>query len=328
MTSPFGPLVIIANPRSGRGKAGAHLVEIERILTDAGLSYRIVRTTHPGHATEAARDALDRGERYLVAAGGDGTVHEVLNGMIAGDRPVAGDAVLGVVAAGSGSDFVRSLGLPGDAVEAARHLAGDGVRLIDVAKVTFMSGTRSGTGSGGGSGTGSGGGSGSGPAAVTRYFANIAEAGLGGAVVGRTLRLPGFLGGAKYFFGFWLTLPGFAPRTVRLDADGQEFAWRAFNVVVANCRFYGGGMQISPKSDPCDGALEVLVMTGPKSDAFTTLPKVYRGTHLPHRNIAELRASRIRVEADPPLEIEADGEILGTTPATFEVIPQAIRVKV
>jgi diacylglycerol kinase (ATP) len=314
MTSPFGPLVVIANPRSGRGKVGKHLVEIERILTDAGLSYRIVRTTRPGHATEAARDALDRGERYLVAAGGDGTVHEVLNGMIDGDQPVAADAVLGVVAAGSGCDFVRSFGLPGDAVEAARHLAGNGVRLIDVAKVTFQPGPSSSAGSD--------------TAEVTRYFANIAEAGLGGAVVDRTLRLPGFLGGAKYFAGFWLTLPGFGPRTVRLDADGQEFAGRAFNVVVANCRFYGGGMQISPKSDPCDGALDVLVMTGPKSDAFTTLPKVYRGTHLPHRHMVELRARRVRIEADPPLPIEADGEILGTTPATFEVIPQAIRVKV
>lgn len=188
MTSPFGPLVVIANPRAGRGKVGAHLVEIERILADAGLSYRIVRTTHPGHATEAARDALDRGERYLVAAGGDGTVHEVLNGMIAGDRPVAGDAVLGVVAAGSGCDFARSFGLPGDAVEAARHLAGDGVRLIDVAKVTFRPGPGPGSGAGVGSGEGSR------PAEVTRYFANIAEAGLGGAVVDRTLRLPGFLG--------------------------------------------------------------------------------------------------------------------------------------
>ena len=314
MTSPFGPLVVITNPRSGRGKVGAHLVDIERILTEAGLSYRIVRTTHPGHATEAARDALDRGERYLVAAGGDGTVHEVLNGMIDGDQPVAADAVLGVVAAGSGCDFARSFGLPGDALQAARHLAGDGARPIDVAKVTFRPGP--------------GPGSGSGPGLATRYFANIAEAGLGGAVVDRTLRLPGFLGGAKYFCGFWLTLPGFGPRTVRVDADGQEFSWRAFNVVVANCRFYGGGMQISPKSDPCDGALEVLVMTGPKSDAFTTLPKVYRGTHLPHRHIAELRASRVRIEADPPLPIEADGEILGTTPATFEVIPRAIRVKV
>jgi diacylglycerol kinase (ATP) len=306
VTSPFGPLVVIANPRSGRGKVAAHLPEIERILTDAQLSYRIVRTTHPGHATEVARDALARGERYLVAVGGDGTVHEVVNGMLDGGGPVAADAVLGVVAAGSGCDLVRSFGLPGDTLQAARHLAGDQVRPIDVGRVTYTDG----------------------PAEVTRYFPNIAEAGLGGAVVARAARLPAVLGPARYLAGFWLTLPGFRPATVRLDVDGQAYQWRAHNVVVANCRFYGGGMQISPKSEPDDGALDVLVMAGPKSDALTTLPKVYRGTHLPHRNVAELRASRVRVEADPPFLIEADGESLGTTPATFEIIRTPIRLKV
>jgi diacylglycerol kinase (ATP) len=87
-------------------------------------------------------------------------------------------------------------------------------------------------------------------------------------------------------------------------------------------------MQISPRSEPDDGVFDVLVMVGPKSDAFTLLPKVYRGTHLPHRNIVELRAGRVRIETDPPFLIEADGETLGTTPATFEVIRNAIRVKV
>jgi diacylglycerol kinase (ATP) len=306
MTSPFGPLVLIANPRAGRGKVGKALPEIERILTEAGLSYRIVQTTHPGHATQAARDALHGGERYLVAAGGDGTVHEVVNGMIANDQPIAADAVLGIVAAGSGCDLVRSFGLPGDAVQAAHHLAGDSVRHIDVGKVTCTTG----------------------PAEMTRYFPNIAEAGLGASVVARAAALPGFLGPAKYLCGFWLTLPGFRPGTVRLDVDGQEFCWRAHNVVVANCRFYGGGMLISPKSEPDDGALDVLVMVGPKSDAFTMLPKIYRGAHLPHRNIVELRASQVRVETEPPVQIEADGETLGTTPATFEVLRTPIRVKV
>lgn len=305
-TSPFGPLVVIANPRAGRGKVGTHLPEIERILTDADLSYRIARTTHPGHATELARDALARGERYLVAAGGDGTVHEVVNGMIDGGQPVAADAVLGVIAAGSGCDFVRSFGLPGDTLQAARHLPGDQVRPVDVGQVTFTAGS----------------------AELTRYFPNIAEAGLGGAVATRAARLPARLGPVRYLAGFWLTLPGFRPATVRLDADGQAYQWRAHNIVVANCRFYGGGMQISPKSEPDDGALDVLVMVGPKSDAFTALPKIYRGAHLPHRNIAELRVSRIRIDADPPFLIEADGEALGTTPATFEIIPAPIRLKV
>jgi diacylglycerol kinase (ATP) len=306
VTSPFGPLVLIANPRAGRGRVDAALPKVERVLRDEGLDYRIVRTTHPGHATEAARHALRSGERFLVAAGGDGTVHEVVNGMIQNGLPLAPDAVLGVVAAGSGCDFVRTFGLPGDAGSAARRLASGRVRAIDVGTVTCIDGG----------------------AERTRYFVNIAEAGLGGAVVARTARLGRFLGAARYAGGFWLTLPGFRPAPVRLDTDGHTSRWRAFNVVVANGRFYGGGMQISPKSDPGDGLLDVLVMTGPKSDAFSTLPKVYRGTHLPHRNIAELRAGEIRLDADRPFPVEADGEIVGTTPVSFGIIPGVIRLKV
>jgi diacylglycerol kinase (ATP) len=164
VTSPFGPLVLIVNPRAGRGRVEATLPGIERVLNQANLSYRIVRTTRPGHAAEAARQALLSGERYLVAVGGDGTVHEVVNGMIKDGRPLAPDAVLGVVAAGSGCDFVRSFGLPPDAERAAHHLIGDRVRPIDVGTVTCADGH-------------------------TRYFVNIAEAGLGGAVVARAAGL-------------------------------------------------------------------------------------------------------------------------------------------
>jgi YegS/Rv2252/BmrU family lipid kinase len=303
MTSPFGPLVLIANPNAGRGAVSKALPRVESVLRNTNLAYRIVRTTHPGHATEAARQALSDGERYLVAVGGDGTVHEVVNGMVRDGGPVAADAVLGVVAAGSGCDFVRSFGLPPDAEQAAERLTGDRVRTIDVGTVTCADG-------------------------ITRCFVNIAEAGLGGAVVARAANLGKLLGGARYAAGFWLTLPRFRPAAVRLDADGQYHAWRAFNVVVANCRFYGGGMQISPNSDPGDCLLDILVMTGPKSDSFTTLPKVYKGAHLPHRNIAELRAAQLSIEAEPYFQVEADGELLGTTPASFGIIPGAIRLKV
>jgi YegS/Rv2252/BmrU family lipid kinase len=305
MTSPFGPIVLIANPNAGRGQVDGALPRVESVLKNENLSYRIVRTTYPGHATEAARQALRNGERYLVAVGGDGTVHEVVNGMVSGGGPLVADAVLGVVAAGSGSDFVRSFGLPPDAEQAARHLSGDQVRPIDVGTVTCADGE-------------------------TRCFVNIAEVGLGAAVVARAagLKAGRLLGGARYAAGFWLTLPRFRPAPVRLDADGQYHAWRAFNVVVANCRFYGGGMQISPNSDPGDGLLDILVMTGPKSDSFTTLPKVYKGAHLPHRNIAELRTARLGLDAEPCFPVEADGEVLGTTPASFGIIPGAIRLKV
>ena len=306
MTSPFGPLVLIANPNAGRGAAAKALPRIESVLNQANLAYRIVRTTHPGHATEAARQALSDGERYLVAVGGDGTVHEVVNGMVKDGGPVAADAVLGVVAAGSGCDFVRSFGLPGDAAQAAARLAGDRVRTIDVGTVTCADGADQ----------------------VLRQHRRGRPGRRGGGQGRRAQGDSRFLGGARYAAGFWLTLPRFRPATVRLDANGQYRAWRAFNVVVANCRFYGGGMQISPNSDPGDCLLDILVMTGPKSDSFTTLPKVYKGAHLPHRNIAELRAAQLSIEAEPGFQVEADGELLGMTPASFGIIPGAIRLKV
>jgi YegS/Rv2252/BmrU family lipid kinase len=304
--SAFGRLVLIANPRAGRGRVGQEMPELERQLLANKLTYRIVETEGPGHATRVAREALQAGERFLVAVGGDGTVHEVVNGMIEDDRPVADDAVLGVVAAGSGSDFVRTFGLPGDATRAVRHLAGDRTFRIDAVRLDFQDGDD--------------------PA--SRYFANIAEAGLGGATVARAERLPRRLGRSRYFLGFWLSLSGHKPAELTVHADRKEWTGRGNNVVVANCQFYGGGMKISPRSYPGDGLLDVQISTGPRSEAFTLLPKIYRGEHVPHPHIKEMRGALVTVEAERPLPVEADGEVLGTTPATFTVLPQALALKI
>jgi diacylglycerol kinase (ATP) len=308
MGSPFGPLVQIVNPVSGKGKVAAALPKIEGALRQHGLEYRIEVTRGPGDATRAARQALEGDERFVVAVGGDGTIHEVVNGMIVDDEPVRADALLGVVAAGSGSDFARTIALPGDAVHAVARLAGEATRPLDVGKVTYLDHP-------------------SGREAV-RYFVNIAEVGLGAATVGRAARLPRSMGRSRYFFGFWMTLPGFRRCQVRVEAAEGTYQGMAHNIVVANGQYFGGGMHISPRSMPDDGLFDVLVMKGPKSESFTTLPKVYKGTHLPHRNMVEMSGARIRVEADRALPIEADGEPLGTTPATFDIIPRPILLKV
>ena len=174
--------------------------------------------------------------------GGDGTVHEVVNGMLDDEgKPIVPDAVL-VVAAGSGCDFVRTFGLPGDATRACYHLAGDNTYPLDVGKVTCIAeGGR-----------------------VTRYF-NVAEAGLGAAVAARAERMSPRLGQSKYFFGFWLELPRFKLANVRVLADSKTYEGPAFLVVVGNGQYYGGGMKISPRSYPGDGVLDVLVFKGPKS---------------------------------------------------------------
>ena len=298
--------MLIANPRSGRGRVGKELPELERQLNARRLRFRIVETEAPGHASEIARQALRRGERFVVAVGGDGTVHEVVNGMIEDGRAIVENPVLGVVPAGSGCDFVRTFGLPQDVAKAVRHLDGDRLYPIDVARVDYTQDGRT----------------------VTRYVPNIAEAGLGGAVVARAERLPRWLGRSRYFWAFWLSLGKYKGCTVRLRADRKEFEGRANNVVIANGQFYGGAMKISPRSYPGDGLLDVQISIGPKSEAFTMIPKIYKGEHLPHPHIKEMRGRTITVDAERPLPIEGDGEVLGTTPATFTVLPEIISLKI
>jgi YegS/Rv2252/BmrU family lipid kinase len=307
MASPFGELTVIVNPHAGKRHVGEEIPELERTLRSRELAYRIVRTEGRGDATRFAKEALRDGARFLVAVGGDGTVHEVVNGMFEDGHPIVEHAVLGVVAAGSGSDFVRTFGLPGDASRAGTHLTGDNTYPLDVGTVTstMPSGERE-----------------------LRYFANVAEAGLGAAVAARAERMSPRLGQAKYFLGFWRTMPGFKLAQVRVQADRRVYEGPAYMIVVGNGQYYGGGMKISPRSYPGDGVLDVLIFKGPKSDSFTMIPKIYRGDHIPNDHVEELRVKReLTIEADRPLPIEADGEILGTTPATFGVIAHPILMK-
>lgn len=308
MSSPFGELTVIVNPHAGRRRVGEEIPELERTLRARGLDYRLLRTQGRGDATRFARQALESGGRFVVAVGGDGTVHEVVNGMFGPEgTPVGEDPVLGVVAAGSGCDFVRTFGLPGDATRACHHLEGDNTYPLDVGKVTYT--TASGT-------------------SDARVFVNVAEAGLGAAVAARAERMSARLGQAKYFVGFWLTLPRFKLANVNVRADRRTYEGPAYMIVVGNAQYYGGGMKVSPRSYPGDGVVDVLIFKGPKSDSFTMLPKIYRGEHVPNDHIEELRVRHeLVVEADRALPIEADGEVLGTTPVTVHVLPQPIRMK-
>jgi diacylglycerol kinase (ATP) len=307
-SSPFGSLAVIANPHAGAGRVGRELAAVERGLTAQGLDYSLRVTGRPGDATRLAAAAMDDGYRFLVAVGGDGTVQEVVNGMFRDGRPIVDEPVLGVVPAHSGCDLVKSFGLPGDVDGACAHLRGTQTYPFDVIKVTY-------TGAGG--------------ERAIRYSVNLAEVGFGAAVIARAQRLPTWMGRVRSFLAFWSTFGSTRSRGVRVDADMHAYEGRAFNLVVGNAQYAEGGLRLSPRSWPGDGVLEVLVFTGPRSDAYTLLPQIYRhGDHVPHPRIEELRAKiRVAVDADRPLPIVADGELLGTTPATFQIVPRSILLK-
>ncbi|HEX2090395.1 MAG TPA: diacylglycerol kinase family protein [Actinomycetota bacterium] len=304
MSSPFGRLVLIVDRRAG----GIDVPTVLNVLRQRNLPNRSIEVNQSTEAAEATRDALKTGERFIVAVGDDGTVHDVVNGMIEEDRPVGEGPILGVLPANPDVDFIKTFGLPPDLERASGYLEGAGTFSIDLGKITYVAGSPE--------------------APRTSYFANAAEAGLSGSVLARSERLHRWLGRAGYFTAFWTSVASYRLARGHVTVDGKSLDTSVRDFVVANCQFHRGGLMISPRSWPGDGLLDVLVMTGPKSEAFTDLPKMYRGEHLPHRHIVEMKGRSIAFEADRPLVVEADGRVLGHTPATFRLLRQPISVKI
>ena len=310
VTSPFGSLAVIANPQDGDGKVGDELPALERALTQRDLDYRLTVTSLRDETMEAAASALDEGVRFVVAVGDDGTVQDVVNGMFRDGAPIVMDPVLGVVAATGGNELVRSFGLPRDTEGGVQRLMGETTYPMDVMKITCRA--RPGDGE------------------VVRYATNMAQLGLGAQVALGRARLPPWLGErGRAFIGFWGGYVRTRNRSVRVAYDTKSWEGTAFQVLVGNAQFTAGGLRMSPRSWPGDGVIDALVFTGNKSDAYTMMPRILRhGDHLPDPNITELRAKiRFAIETDRPLAVVADGTLLGTTPATFQVVPQQILFK-
>jgi diacylglycerol kinase family enzyme len=306
--SPFGALAVIVDPTAGEGRVAAEVGAVERALAHRGLEHRIQVAEAPGDVSRLAAAALDEGYRYLAAVGDDGTVQDVVNGMFRDGRTIVDSPVLAVMAAGSGCDLVRSFGLPGDVDGASSHLMGENTYELDVMKIAARG--RSG-------------------ATEVRYAHNVAEVGLHAAATARAARSPRWMGNGRRFVGFWAAYARTRRAVLDVVVDGRPQQHRAWSVIVGNGQFADGGLRLSPRSFPGDGVLDALLFTGPKSDAYRLLPRIFRhGDHVPDPGIKELRARvALRIDAPRPLPVVADGLVLGTTPVTFQVVPRQILLK-
>jgi diacylglycerol kinase (ATP) len=241
--------------------------------------------------------------KLLVVVGGDGSVNEVANGIAQQDVEIA------VIARGTGWDFIRTYGIP-HKIEDAIDVALNGEpREIDLGRVTYRAWA-------GGD--------------ETRWFANVGSVGMSGAIAQRANDTSKALGGKVSYL--WATLAVFARwqvSDVRVSVDDVERSGRMHDVVVANGRYFGGGMMITPEASSSDGVFDVLLIGDlTKRDLMVTLPKTYRGKHLPHPKAELLRGATVTVDATSPLPVELDGEQPGTTPVRFEIVPRALRLRV
>jgi YegS/Rv2252/BmrU family lipid kinase len=291
------------NPAAESGAVGRRWPELAHRAAGLGLQGDTLLSERPGHLGELAREAIEDGASLVVAVGGDGTVNEVAQGL-AGKQ-----AELAIIPRGTGWDFARTYGIPRRLEDAVAVALEGHVRAIDLGRASYRrwDGRE-----------------------AESYFANIASAGMSGVIAKRANETSKALGGKVSYA--WATLAVFARwqnDEVLVQVDGERRSGRMHDVVVANGRYFGGGMMICPHAEPDDGLFDVLLIGDlTKRDLLLTLPKTYRGRHLPHPKAELLRGTVVTVDAPEPLPVELDGEQPGTTPARFEIVPQALRLRV
>jgi len=299
-------VVVVVNPEAGGGRGRRDWPRVAARLRDHGLRFDVALTARPGDATDIARRSAAEGRGLVVAAGGDGTVSEVVNGLLeagAEERPR-----LGVLPLGTGTDLCRTFGIPLDPLGAAAVLLAGTARRIDAGRVTCA-----------------------GPAGqTTRYFVNVADAGIGGDVadmVNGGFRVVS--GELTFSLAAAITLLRWRNPRMLLDVDGEALDVTSQQVVVANCEYYGGGMRIAPGAVPDDGLLDVVI-SGDLGmvETLRLLGRVRDGAHLSHPKIERRRARRVEVRCDRRVGVDADGERPGDLPAVFEVVPGAIELLV
>lgn len=305
-TAAFGTARLVVDPRGGRGAVGAALPALRAALAERSVAHDVIEVA-PGWRAgrDAAAQAVADGCTYVVAVGGDDLVHGVVNGLVADDGEVA-DVVMGVATCGSGGDFIKTFGLDRAPEVAARHLASASTMAVDVGVITCVD--RRGR-------------------PVTRRFANVARVGWTADLQRRAAHWPQALGRVRYLFGaYGAMLAARRPQT-EVEVAHTTTTVPLLDLVVANGQFVMGGAKIAPRALPDDGRLAVLAFTGSRTQVFTMIPVIHRAEHLPDPQITEYQSPTVEVRPARPLHVEADGQVVGRTPASFRLRDRALRLK-
>jgi YegS/Rv2252/BmrU family lipid kinase len=284
-------LTLIVNPAAAGGRTTRHLPAVEARLTALGLAVEVAPTENLPHAEQLARDAA-AGGRIVVGFGGDGLIG-ALAGALAGT-----DAILGVLPGGRGNDFARVLGIPRSPVAACDVLAHGSPRRIDLGR------------------------------AGDRTFIGIASCGFdsdANRIANETARVKGSL---VYAYGALRALAGWSPATFEIELDGgARRTFVGYSVAAANSRAYGGGMLLAPDASLQDGLLDIVTISDmPRLRLLSLLPTVFSGRHVRQSRVDVVRARSLRISADRPFALYADGDPVASLPVEITAIPNAVRI--
>jgi len=300
---------VIVNPTSAAGATSRRWDSIAKLLRSSLGDFEHAITRAPGEATALSRAALREGFEMIVSVGGDGTLNEVVGGFFEGSAPVAPEAVLGVVALGTGCDFARTIDLL-DLESACARLGGRNTRIIDLGLASF-------TGHDG--------------AGATRIFINVVSFGVGGLVARLVSpRLKAVSGQLAFTLATLRALAVYRDQTVTLEFDDLPPRSLAItNCAFGNGRYFGAGMRVAPAAELDDGELDVTIWSGfGLMDFIRQRPALYDGSHVRLAGAQVSRTRRTTATSQSTVLLELDGESVGRLPAQLQVLPHAIRLKV
>ena len=316
MSIDFSLPLVIVNPKSAAGSTESAWAGIASDLRAHFGAFQVAFTKRAGDGILLAKRGAENGRGFIIACGGDGTINEVANGILESGK----DCELGVLPNGTGGDFRRTLGMPNDSREAAKALQSGETKTIDAGRVTFFNHAGE---------------------QVSRYFLNVSSFGLSASIIERVKTssplnwLPNDLLRGKTSFAL-STLQevlglNFVTVRVKID-DNEEKSLNTINFCVCNSRYFGGGMKIAPDAQINDGKLDVVNIGDIKTAKILfNAYKLYKGSHLTLAEVKSTLAKKIEVfpaDKNQIIHIETDGELPGRLPATFEIVPNALRVRV
>jgi YegS/Rv2252/BmrU family lipid kinase len=308
------PAVFIINPQAGGGKSAQELKELLAEIEAVYGNAKIVFTERKLHATELAREAVKTAAELIVAVGGDGTISEVAAGFFDEEgkamKPVRQAPALGILPAGSGSDYARTLGIPRASAIALQILQTKKTKTVDAGLVEFvgLNGQK-----------------------TKRIFINIADVGIGGEVVDilerQGKRLGSFL---SYQLATLRGLIGYKNKNLEITIDKkQKFDGTYNGIIVALGKYFGSGMKIAPNAEPDDGYFDVVMLGDmSKLEMVAKMQKVRNGSHIFDKKVTVHRAKHVSIRADARALLDCDGEMPGECPAEFTILPAALKVVV
>jgi len=290
------------NPTAGAGRTAKKWPHIMGFLKSSGLRFEHDLTEARGHAIELAKAAAKKGYELVVSVGGDGTINEIVNGLYHADS--IKDVTLGIICTGTGADYIRTIGIPRHHEAACQRLMNPRKLVVDLGVAEYVDDGQT----------------------VKRLFVNFAGLGFDAEVVKATTQRFKALGATSaYLMGLLTTFLFYRNKEVPLELDGVADSRKVCTIIMSNGRFGGGSMLVAPQADPKDGLLDVLIIGDvSKPDLLWSLPRIYRGTHLTHPKVTMKRAREIYMRPGQPMPLQADGELLGRTPARFHVLPAAL----